>query len=169
MRVADVIWQRLKQETEVVFFLPGGGCGPLVDALGQSGLKAVSCLHEAGVGWAAVAYGQYRGLGVALVTSGPGITNCITPIAAAWVDSSPLLVISGQVMTKSLALPGMRCRGPQEIDAVGITGAITKQSKTVMTPSEALETLEEMIQLCKDGRMGPCVLDVPMDVQNATI
>lgn len=168
MRVSDAIWQRIAQEVETVFFLPGGGCGPLVDALGQSGLRAVCTLHEQGAVFAAVAYGQHKGLGVALVTSGPGITNAVTPIATAWVDSVPLLVISGQVQTKLMASPGMRCRGPQEIDAVGITRSITKESKTV-TAADVMDTLERMIALCKDGRMGGCHIDIPMDVQNATV
>lgn len=168
-RIADIIWQRIAQEVSTVFYLPGGGCGPLVDALGQSGINAVCCLHEQAAGFSAVAYGQHKGLGVVLVTSGPGITNCMTPIATAWVDSVPLLVISGQVLTKLMALPGMRCRGPQEIDAVGITTPITKESKTVLNAVDAIETLERMISLCKDGRMGPCVMDTPMDIQNATV
>ena len=107
MRVADAIFERLKQEVDTVFYLPGGGSGPLVDALGASGLRAVCCLHEQGCGYAAVGYAQYHGFGVCLVTSGPGISNCATPIAAAWVDSVPILVVSGQVMLRWLAMPWM--------------------------------------------------------------
>src|SRR5512139_1642178 len=114
MKVADKIWERVAQEVDTVFYLPGGGCGPLVDALGQSGLKAVACLHEQGAGYAAVGYAQHRGFGVCLVTSGPGATNAMTPCLAAWVDSVPVLFISGQVMVKWLAPHGMRSRGTQE-------------------------------------------------------
>ena len=169
MNVSQAIWERLKQEVDTVFYLPGGGSGPLVDALGASGLRAVCCLHEQGAGYAAVGYAQHHGFGVALVTSGPGISNCATPIAAAWVDSAALLVISGQVMLRWLAMPGMRSRGTQEIDAIGITQNITKLSKLVYSPADAIDTLDQMIELCKSGRMGPCHLAVPMDIQNAEL
>src|SRR3990172_9301298 len=125
MRVADAIFERLKQEVDTVFFLPGGGSGPLVDALGASGLRAVCCLHEQGCGYAAVGYAQYHGFGVALVTSRPGVTNILTPVLAAWVDSSALLVISGQVKRKWLALDDMRSRGTQEAPTISIVQSIT--------------------------------------------
>ena len=81
-----------------VFLLPGGGCMHLVDSLGRCPrIKPVCCLHEQAAAIAAEAYGQYtNGLGVALVTTGPGATNAITGVAGAWIDSTALLVISGQ-------------------------------------------------------------------------
>jgi acetolactate synthase-1/2/3 large subunit len=169
MRVSDAIWQRLAQEVETVFFLPGGGCGPLVDALGQSGLRSVCCLHEAGAGWAAVAYAQYRGFGVALVTSGPGVTNIMTPCLAAWTDSVPLLIISGQVMVKWLAMPGMRSRGTQEAPTMELVKPITKNARMPVSPSMALIFLDELIDNAKSGRPGPVWLDVPMDIQGAEV
>jgi len=169
MRVADFIFDRLKSEIDTVFYLPGGGCGPLVDALGQSGLRAISCLHEQGAGFAAVGYAQHHGFGVCLVTSGPGITNCVTPIAAAWSDSIPLLVISGQVSTKWLAMPGMRTRGTQEISSVEITQSITKFSWMGQSAADALDVLDKMIGRCKEGRMGPCHLSIPMDIQTQEV
>src|SRR3989304_8858719 len=108
MRVADAIFERLKQETDTVFYLSGGLAADLVDALGYSSLKAVCCLHEQGAGFAAVAYAQHRGFGVCLTTSGPGATNAMTPCLAAWMDSVPVLFISGQVMVKWLGPPGVR-------------------------------------------------------------
>jgi len=166
MRVADKIFERLKQEVDTVFFLPGGGSGPLVDALGQSGLRAVCCLHEQGAGYAAVGYAQYHGFGVVLVTSGPGVTNAMTPCLAAWLDSVPVLFISGQVMVKWMALPGMRSRGTQEGPTVAMVRPITKWA-VMMDKYDA--TLELMITVAKEGRPGPVWLDVPMDVQNAEL
>jgi acetolactate synthase I/II/III large subunit len=169
MRVSDAIWQRIAQEVDTVFYLPGGGCGPLVDALGQSGLRAVCCLHEQSAGFAAVAYSQYRGFGVALVTSGPGSTNIMTPCLAAWVDSTPLLIISGQVMTRWLAMPGMRSRGTQEGPTIEMFKPITKDVFMPRDPIDVLPVLNILIKEAKDGRGGPVVLDVPMDVQNAEL
>jgi acetolactate synthase I/II/III large subunit len=169
MRVSDAIWQRLAQEVEHVFYLPGGGCGPLVDALGQSGLRSVCTLHEQGAGFAAVAYAQYRGFGVALVTSGPGATNIMTPCLAAWVDSVPLLIISGQVMTRWLAMPGMRSRGTQEGPTAQMFDPITKGWAQPHTSDYVMFNLERLIGLAKEGRPGPVLLDVPMDIQGAML
>ena len=87
-----------------VFLLPGGGCMHLVDSLGKcKELEPVCCLHEQAASVAADAYSQYSGnIGVALVTTGPGSTNAITGVAASWIDSTPLLVLSGQVKRKDL-------------------------------------------------------------------
>ena len=167
MNVSEAIWKRISEEVEVVFYLPGGGCGPLVDALGRSGLIAVSCLHEQGAGFAAVGYAQHRGFGVCLVTSGPGATNAITPCLAAWTDSVPVMFISGQVMVKWLARPGMRCRGTQEGPTIDIVEPITKDSFLMLSP--AMGIFNNMIDTAKDGRAGPVWLDVCMDVQNANI
>lgn len=169
MNVSEAIWQRVVQEVDTVFYLPGGGCGPLVDALGASSLRAVSCLHEQGAGFAALAYAQYKGFGVCLVTSGPGATNAVTPCLAAWVDSVPMLFVSGQVMVKWLARPGQRCRGTQEGPTVDIVTPITKYADTPTSAVAALAILDELIKKAKAGRPGPCWLDIPMDVQAAQL
>lgn len=169
MNVSDVIWQRLAQEVDTVFYLPGGMCGPLVDTLGQSGLQSVCCLHEAGAGWAALAYAQYRGFGVALVTSGPGSTNIMTPCLAAWTDSIPLLIISGQTPSYLLALPGMRSRGTQEAPTVEMVRPITKRCGMPASTNGALVILEGYIELAKEGRAGPVWLDLPLDLQGKEI
>jgi acetolactate synthase-1/2/3 large subunit len=172
-RVADYIWQRIAQEVDTVFFLPGGGCGPLVDSLGQSGLMAVSCLHEQGAGFAAVAYGQYRGLGVVLGTSGPGATNLMTPCLAAWVDSISVIFITGQVGTNWIAAPGMRCRGTQEAPTVEMVKPITKDAwltnapHILERPADLMYGLNKMIATAKERRPGPVWLDVPLDIQGA--
>jgi len=169
MRVADAVWERLKSEVDVVFYLPGGGCGPLVDALGQSGLKAVCCLHEQGAGYAAVGYAQHHGFGVCLTTSGPGATNAITPCLAAWLDSVPVLFISGQVATKWMALPGMRSRGTQEGPTISMVTPITKMAYPSVMAELTVDSVGLMVKTCKSGRPGPCWLDIPMDVQAADV
>lgn len=167
MNVSQAIWQRIAQEVDTVFYLPGGGCGPLVDALGQSGIRSVVCLHEQGTGYAAVGYAQHKGFGVALVTSGPGATNIMTPCLAAWVDSVPLLVISGQVMVKWLAYDGMRSRGTQEGPTIDMVKPITKLCFMPRDPVDVSPALNLLIDEAKRGRPGPCWLDVPMDIQVA--
>ena len=165
MRVADAIFERLKQETDTVFYLSGGLAADLVDALGYSSLKAVCCLHEQGAGFAAVAYAQHRGFGVCLTTSGPGATNAMTPCLAAWMDSVPVLFISGQVMVRWFSMPGMRSRGTQEGKTIDMVRPITKRAVTAMDAGDAIAQLEAMIETCKSGRAGPCWLEVPQDVQ----
>jgi acetolactate synthase-1/2/3 large subunit len=166
MRVADAIWKRLASEVDTVFYLPGGMCGPLVDALGQSGLRAVCCLHEQGAGFAAVGYAQHHGFGVCLTTSGPGATNAMTPCLAAWMDSVPVLFISGQVMVKWLALPGMRTRGTQEGPTIDMARPITKMAAQMR---EYDPLWDVMIDVCRHDRPGPVWLSIPMDVQAADV
>jgi len=176
MRVADAIFERLKQETDTVFLVPGGGAMFLVDALGRSGMRWVSAIHEEAAGLMALGHAMYRNaLGVCLVTSGPGATNAITACAAAWTDSVPLLIISGQAKTETLVgSTGLRTRGVQEIDIIPMVSPITKYAN--QPPIELLEmavnpgdlikdTLEFMIKSCMSGRRGPCWLSIPQDVQ----
>jgi acetolactate synthase-1/2/3 large subunit len=167
MRVSDAIWQRIAQEVGTVFYLPGGGCGPLVDALGQSGLRAVSCLHEQGAGFAAVGYAQHRGFGCVLATSGPGATNLMTPCLAAWVDSVPCLFITGQVGTNWLAAPGMRCKGTQEAPTIEMVKPITKLAILAHDRADFPGVLDLLIDEAKRGRPGGVWLDVPLDIQGA--
>lgn len=168
MNVSQAIWERLKKETEVVFYLPGGGCAPLVDALGQSGLRAVCCLHEQGAGYAAVGYAQHKGFGVCLTTSGPGATNAVTPCLAAWLDSVPVLFISGNVMVKWAAYEGLRSRGTQEAPITRIVKPITKFNAQARTEI-IMPLLDLCIKTAKEGRPGGVWLDIPMDVQNDEI
>ena len=168
MRVADLIFHRLKSEVDVVFYLPGGMCATLVDALGQSGIKAVSCLHEQGSGYAAVAYAQHHGFGVALSTSGPGATNMMTPCLAAWMDSVPVFFLSGTVANKWTAFDGMRSRGTQEGKTIEMVKPITKLAITGgMEVKNGL--LDLMIAKAKAPRCGPVWLEIHQDVQAATV
>jgi len=155
-----------------IFMLPGGGCMHLVDSLGRhKTLKYVCCLHEQAAAIAAEAYGEYtNNIGVALVTTGPGGTNAITGVAGAWIDSIPLLVISGQVKRSDLiGGSGLRQKGNQEVDIVSIVKPITKYVVTITEPESIKYHLDKAIFLAKSGRPGPVWLDIPLDVQAALI
>lgn len=157
---------------KTVFMLPGGGCMHLVDSLGKKqDLEFVSCLHDQSAAIAADAYSQYTdNIGVCLVTTGPGGTNAITGVTASWIDSIPVLVISGQVKRADLiGDSGVRQRGPQEVNIVPIVDSITKYAVTVMTPEDIRYHLEKAIFKAKNGRPGPVWIDVPLDVQGAVI
>ncbi len=139
----------------------------LADAVGHSGIRYVATIHEQGAGYAALSHGMLGEIGVCVVTAGPGATNAITPCAAAWMDSIPMLFISGQPKSTTLiGDSGLRTRGVQEIDIVSMTTPITKFAYQP-GPEDCLDVLEKMIFLCKDGRAGPCWLSVPLDVQGA--
>lgn len=155
-----------------VFTLPGGGCMHLVDSLGrQTKLKPVGYLHEQAAIIAADAYAQYNGsIGVALVTTGPGGTNAITAVTASWIDSTPLLVLSGQVKRCDLSRgTGLRQRGIQEAPIIPMVKPVTKYAVTVMDPAAIRRHLEEAVFLARSGRPGPVWLDIPLDVQGAQI
>jgi len=163
MNVSEYIFDELAKHVDTVFFLPGGGANFLVDALGRSGLKAVAMLHEQGAGYAAVGYAMHKGLGVCLVTSGPGATNAITPCLAAWMDSVPVVFISGQVRTDKLAKGRQRFNGVQEGPTFAMVRPITKDA--VIMQNGNVSRIANLIELAKDRRMGPVWIDVPQDVQ----
>jgi len=167
MRVADAIFQRLKKETDTVYLVPGGGAMYLVDALGRSGLRTVAAIHEQGAGFMALGHAMLTGFGVCLVTSGPGASNAITACLAAWTDSIPVLFISGQARSDTLAPVGMRSKGVQEGPTIEMVKAITKFSYE-MEPGGWL-LMEKLIGVCKSGRPGPCWLSVPQDVQGMEV
>ena len=143
----------------------------LVDSLGRSKMKYVCCLHEQAAGIAAVAYSQYtNGLGVALVTTGPGGTNAVTAVAGAWTDSVPLVVLSGQVKRSDLSsTAGTRTLGFQEIDIVSVVSSITKYAVTVTDPKKIKYHLDRAVFEATHGRPGPVWIDIPLDVQAAAV
>ncbi len=151
-----------------IFLLPGGGSMHLVDSVGKSEkLDYVCNLHEQACAIAADAYGQYTSnLGVALVTTGPGGTNTITGVAAAWLDSTPMLIISGQVKRADMVGErGVRQMGFQEINIVSIVKKITKYAVTVTEPEKIRYHLEKAVSLARNSRPGPVWVDIPLDVQ----
>lgn len=155
-----------------IFMLPGGGCMHLVDSVGRNKeIEFVGCLHEQAAVIAADAYAQYNNnIGVALVTTGPGGTNTITGVAASWIDSTPFLILSGQVKRKDLlAGKGVRQMGIQEVDIISLVKPVTKYAVTVLEPENIRYHLEKAIYFAKTGRPGPVWIDIPLDVQGALI
>lgn len=173
MNAADFVIQSLEnQGVKDIFLLPGGGCMYLVDALYRSEeIQAWPLLHEQSVGVAAESYAQFKNsLGVALVTTGPGGTNALTACAAAWLDSTPVLFISGQVKTEDDARKyGVRQLGFQEIPITEMARSITKEAVRISNVSELPEVLGRLISLAKSGRPGPVWIDIPLDIQAADI
>src|SRR3990170_8466581 len=167
MRTVDAIWEIVKHYADTVFFVPGGQAAFLVDALGWSGLRHISMLHEQGAAFAACGYAQQRnGLGVCLVTSGPGATNAITGCAAAWMDSLGVLFISGQANSWSLiGDSGLRVRGIQEVDIIPMVKPITKSVYRPLKGEWVLGMLNMAISECLDSRRGPAWLDLCLNVQ----
>ncbi|MDA8078183.1 MAG: thiamine pyrophosphate-binding protein [Nitrospiraceae bacterium] len=160
------------QGVKHVFMLPGGGAMHLVDSLGRNRKLTYICnLHEQACAVAADACSQYtNNLGVALVTTGPGGTNTITGVAASWLDSIPVLFISGQVKrTDMIGGRGVRQMGFQEIDIVSLVRSVTKYAVTVTNPAEIRYHLEKAAYLARSGRPGPVWIDIPLDVQAAVI
>lgn len=155
-----------------VFMLSGGGAMHLNDSFGNTaGMEYVCTLHEQAAAVAAEAYARVsENLGVALVTTGPGGSNAVTGLAAAWLDSTPCLFISGQVKRTDISHgTGLRQLGVQEIDIVSIVESITKYAVTVNDPDSIRFHLEKGIYLARSGRPGPAWIDIPLDVQAAEI
>lgn len=173
MRLADYVANFVADlGVKAVFLVPGGGNMFLADAFGKHPLiDYVPHHHEQAASIAAEAYGRVvEDLGVAVVTTGPGGTNAITGVAGAWIDSAPMLVISGQVKRSDLkGDTGVRQMGPQEVDIVSLVKPITKYAVTAMEPNRIRHHLEEAVYHTRSGRRGPVWVDIPLDIQNAPI
>ncbi|MFN8412665.1 MAG: thiamine pyrophosphate-binding protein [Anaerolineales bacterium] len=176
MRVSEYISFTLaKMGVRHVFMLTGGGAMFLNDALGhQEGIEPVFNHHEQASAFAAEGYARITNTpGVVNVTTGPGGINALNGVFGAWVDSIPMLVISGQVKRETLVssydIPGLRQIGDQEADIVSMVRGITKYAVLVREPESIRYHLEKAWYLAKSGRPGPCWLDIPIDVQSAVI
>jgi acetolactate synthase-1/2/3 large subunit len=173
MKLSDYVFEFIaRQGVKHVFMLPGGGAMHLNDSLGHHpGLEFVSNLHEQASAMAAETYAKATdGLGVAHFTTGPGSTNAITGVAGAYLDSTPCLYISGQVKRPDMkANTGVRQMGVQEVDIVSIVKPITKYAVTILDPDSIRYHLEEAVYIATTGRPGPVWIDIPLDVQAATI
>lgn len=154
----------IKQGVEFVFGYPGGAVLPIYDELfGDERIRHILVRHEAGAAHAAEGYARATGKpGVVLVTSGPGATNAVTGIADAFMDSIPLVVITGQVPTGLIGTDAF-----QEADTIGITRHCTKHNYLVKDPEDLAATIEEAFRIATTGRPGPVVVDIPKDVQIA--
>jgi len=173
MKLSDYVFQFLADKgVRHVFMLPGGGAMHLNDSLGRCRSISYTCfLHEQALAIAAEAYGQFTNFpGVGLVASGPGGTNAITGVAAAYLDSTPCLFISGQAKRSDLkGSSGVRQMGSQEVDIVSMVKGITKYAVIVLEPREIRYHLEKAWHCATSSRMGPVWLDIPLDVQAAMI
>jgi acetolactate synthase I/II/III large subunit len=162
---AQALVKSLEAEgVEVVFGLPGGAILPVYDPMLDSSIRHILVRHEQGAGHAAEGYAAVTGrAGVAMVTSGPGATNIVTPLADAFLDSVPLVVVTGQVSTSAIGTDAF-----QEVDTTGITTSITKHNWLITDPAEIGRTVKEAFYVATTGRPGPVVIDVPKDVAQAT-
>jgi acetolactate synthase-1/2/3 large subunit len=150
-------------DVEVAFGIPGGAILPAYDPLYDSKVRHILVRHEQGAGHAATGYAQATGkVGVCIATSGPGATNLVTPIADAYMDSVPMVAITGQV-----ARPAIGTDAFQEADIQGITLPITKHNFLVQTAEEIPQVLAEAFHLAATGRPGPVLVDIPKDVLQA--
>jgi acetolactate synthase I/II/III large subunit len=164
---ADAVLRSLEAEgVEVVFGLPGGAILPIYDALArETSLRHVLARHEQGAGHMAEGYARASGrVGVAFATSGPGATNLVTPIADAWMDSTPLVCVTGQVRSFLIGTDAF-----QECDIVGVTTPIVKHSWLVQDPEEIPHVMKAAFHVARTGRCGPVLVDIPRDVQEAAV
>src|SRR2546423_5695988 len=155
-----------------VLMVCGGGAMHLNDAGGaHPDLSLVCTLHEQAAAIAAETYTKASGrLALCLVTTGRGGTNAVTGVAGAWLDSTPMVVISGQVKRADLVgATGVRQRGVQEVDIVSVVSPITKEAVLITDPTRIRYHLERALHIATSGRPGPVWLDIPLDVQAAKI
>ena len=166
MTGAEIVITALKEQgVEVMFGYPGGAVLPIYDALYNSdGIRHILVRHEQGAGHAAEGYARTTGKpGVCLVTSGPGATNMVTPIADAMMDSIPMVVLTGQVPTHLIGTDAF-----QECDTTGITRTCAKHNYLVTDVNQLARSIHEAFLIAKSGRPGPVVVDIPKDIQFAT-
>ena len=169
IKVSDYIIQRLEElHVGHMFMLPGGGAMHLNDSLGKSKkIKFVCCQNEQGCAIAAEAYARVNNqLGLLMVTTGPGGTNALTGVAGAFLESTPMLVLSGQVKRMDMIRnQKIRQQGMQELDIVSVVKPITKYAALVDEPGLVRYHLEKALYEATHGRKGPVWLDIPLDVQ----
>jgi acetolactate synthase-1/2/3 large subunit len=164
---ADAILRALEHErVRVAFGIPGGAILPTYDAIARgTSVRHVLARHEQGAGHMAQGYARASGeVGVAIATSGPGATNLVTPIADAWMDSTPLVCVTGQVRGGLIGTDAF-----QEIDATGITMPIVKHSWLVQDAEELPSVLKAAFHVARTGRHGPVLVDVAKDAQEAEL
>jgi acetolactate synthase I/II/III large subunit len=164
---SDAILRSLEAEgVDVMFGIPGGAILPTYDSIARgTSVRHVLARHEQGAGHMAEGYARASGrVGVAMATSGPGATNLVTPIADAWMDSTPLVCITGQVRTNLIGTDAF-----QEVDATGITLPIVKHSWLVQDVEELPHVMKAAFHVARTGRCGPVLVDVAKDVQEAAV
>ena len=162
MRGAQILVESLlKEKVEVMFGYPGGAVLPIFDCLYEAPIKFILTRHEQAAAHAADGYARSTGkVGVCIATSGPGATNLTTGIATAYMDSVPLVAITGQVRTSLIGNDAF-----QEADVTGITRSITKHNYLVKDIKDLAKIIKEAFYLARTGRPGPVLIDLPVDVQ----
>ena len=165
MTGARIAVEALKAEgVDTVFGYPGGAILPTYDELYSAAINHILVRHEQGAVHMAQGYARVSGKpGVVIVTSGPGATNTVTGLADAYMDSTPLLVISGQVPTALIGNDAF-----QEADIIGITRPCTKHNFLVHNVEDIPRVIKEAVHIARIGRPGPVLIDLPKDVQQAT-
>jgi acetolactate synthase I/II/III large subunit len=149
---------------EAIFGLPGGAILPVYDPIIDSPIRHVLVRHEQGAGHMAEGYAHVTGRpGVAMVTSGPGATNIVTPLADAFMDSVPMVVITGQVPSVAIGTDAF-----QECDTVGITRSVTKHNELVTDAQDIPRIIREAFHIATTGRPGPVLVDIPKDIVDPT-
>lgn len=159
---AEILIECLKREgVDTVFGYPGGQVIPLYDKLYSSDLKHILVKHEQGAVHAADGYARATGkVGVCIATSGPGATNLVTGIATAYMDSIPLVAITGQVKVPLIGKDSF-----QEVDIIGITMSIVKHSYIIKDIKDIAKIVKEAFYIARTGRPGPVIIDIPSDIQ----
>jgi acetolactate synthase-1/2/3 large subunit len=160
LKGAQILIECLKREgVDLVFGIPGGANLPTFDALYKSDIKVILTVHEQGAAHMADGYARASGkVGVCLATSGPGATNLVTGIATAYMDSIPIVALTGQVRTSVIGNDAF-----QEADTIGVTRPITKHSYLVKDPREMARVVREAFYIARTGRPGPVLIDLPVD------
>ena len=175
MTVSEYIFNFLqKKGCDTVYMVSGSSAMWLTDALQRNqGLRAVCCHHEQAAAMAADCYGRTRGIpGVCLATIGPGATNAITGVAGAFVDSSPMLVLTGQASSRLIRYEmdtGIRQHGTQSLNLEPIVSPMVKYFACLLEPGDIRRVMERAWREAMDGRRGPVWIDVPVDVQNRQV
>jgi acetolactate synthase I/II/III large subunit len=166
-----VIDSLARHDVKRIYIFPGGTIAPILDAAQRHGIQIFCGRHEQGAGYAALAAARLTGRPqVAMVTSGPGVTNIVTTVADAYFDSTPLIVLTGQVGTKDMRgiLP-LRQRGFQEVDTVALMKPISKAQFLPEAPLDLPRMMDKAFNIASEGRPGPVVVDLPMNIQNGKI
>jgi len=154
-----------------VFAVSGGGAMHLVDAVGKSDrLQYIATHHEQAASMAAEGYARIKEVGCALVTTGPGGTNTMTGLVGAWIDSIPVIFLSGQVTRDALSEgTGLRQVGIQETNIIELVKPVTKYAVTIKDPNKVKYHIQKAIHMAREGRPGPVWVDIPLDIQSRII
>ncbi len=169
-KVADLIGLFLKEHVNHVFCISGGASLHLIHGLVNAGVTIVCPQNEQAASFQADCYARITGMGCALTTSGPGATNLVTGIASSWYDSIPCLYLTGN-QTRDRLKGDLQVRqiGFQETPIVEIVTPITKYAKMIVDPLTVIDELKKAIEIAKQPRSGPVLIDIPDDVQRMMI